>query len=203
MLDKIVFASKNKGKIREIKQLFSNINVDVLPAPEDFDVIEDGKTFLDNAIIKAKKAAALTNSVALADDSGLIVDALNGEPGVQSARYADTDKARIDRLLKALKEVPEGSRQARFICSMVLVAPDSELLHSTLGVCEGNIIFEPRGSDGFGFDPIFFVPEINLTMAEIPLEKKNTISHRSKALRQMLLWIENNKLCECCKKTYN
>lgn len=192
MLDKIVFASKNKGKIREVKQLFSNINVEVLQVPEDFDVIENGETFLDNALIKAKKAVDLTRQIALADDSGLMVDALNGEPGVHSSRYADTDIARITKLLKALEGMPCDKRTARFVCSLVLVSPKGEVLHSTSGVCEGKIIFEPRGSDGFGFDPVFLVPELNLTMAQIPLEQKNTLSHRARAFNQMLKWISVN-----------
>ncbi|MEW5822417.1 MAG: RdgB/HAM1 family non-canonical purine NTP pyrophosphatase [Cyanobacteriota bacterium] len=192
MLDKIVFASKNKGKIREVKQLFSNINVEVLQVPEDFDVIENGETFLDNALIKAKKAVGLTRQVSLADDSGLMVDALNGEPGVHSSRYADTDIARISKLLKALEGIPCDKRTARFVCSLVLVSTKGEVLHSTSGVCEGTIIFEPRGSDGFGFDPVFLVPELNLTMAQIPLEQKNTLSHRARAFNQMLKWISVN-----------
>lgn len=186
MFDKIVFASKNKGKIREVKHLFSNINVDILSVPEDFDVIEDGETFLDNAIIKAKKAAELTSNIALADDSGLIVDALDGAPGVHSSRYADSDQSRINKLLAALVDIPEGNRQARFVCSMALISPVGKLIYSTSGVCEGDIIFEPRGNDGFGFDPVFLLKGSNLTMAEIPIDEKNKISHRSRALRQML-----------------
>lgn len=193
MIKKIVFASKNKGKIREVRQLFSSIDVEIVEAPENFDAIEDGETFLDNAIIKAREAARLTGNITLADDSGLIVDALNGRPGVHSSRYAKDDQSRIVKLLNEMKDIPDGARQARFVCSMVLVAPDASIEHSTSGVCEGNIIFEPKGKDGFGFDPVFFVPEVNMTMAEIPLEKKNTISHRAKALTQMLKWIENNK----------
>jgi XTP/dITP diphosphohydrolase len=192
MLKRIVFASTNKGKIREVKQLFSNISVEVVPVPEPFEVIEDGATFLDNALIKARNAASLMNEVALADDSGLMVDALDGKPGVHSSRYAEGDSAKINKLLNALNNVPEEKRSARFICSMVLVSPSGEILYSTSGVCEGKIIFEPKGSDGFGFDPVFLVPELNLTMAQIPLEKKNTLSHRARALRQMLDWISDN-----------
>lgn len=192
MLGKIVFASKNKGKIREVKQLFSNLNIEILPVPEDFDVVEDGDTFLENATIKAKEASKLMNCIALADDSGLVVDALDGAPGVHSSRYADGDQNRIDKLLNALKDVHEGNRQARFVCSMVLVKPDGELVYSTSGICEGEIVFAAAGNDGFGYDPIFKVTDVGLTMAQIPLEKKNTISHRAKALRQMLKWIKNN-----------
>jgi XTP/dITP diphosphohydrolase len=193
MLDNIVFASKNTGKIREVKQLFSGINVKILPAPETFDPVEDGKTFMENAIIKANEAARLTGKTSLADDSGLIVDALDGAPGVHSSRYADTDCARINKLLEAMKTIPQGERQARFFCSMVLIAPEGDILFSTSGVCEGEIIHEPRGNDGFGFDPVFFLKDKNLTMAEIPLEEKNTLSHRAKALRQMLDWITKNQ----------
>ena len=192
MFDKIVFASKNKGKINEVKQLFSSINVTILPVSGDFEVVEDGKTFLDNAIIKARKAAEIMNCVSLADDSGLTVEALNGEPGVYSSRYADNDRNRINKLLKALENVPLARRNAEFVCSMALVSADGEVLHTTSGVCKGIIALEPKGSSGFGFDPVFFLPELNCTMAEISMEKKNTLSHRSKALRQMLSWISDN-----------
>ncbi|MGD9579826.1 MAG: RdgB/HAM1 family non-canonical purine NTP pyrophosphatase [Vampirovibrionia bacterium] len=192
MIDKIVFASKNKGKIREVNQLFSNLGIEILQVPEEFDVVENGKTFLDNAIIKAKAATRLCNCIALADDSGLVVDALNGEPGVHSSRYADGDQNRIAKLLNAMKNVEKGYRQARFICSMALVKPGGELIHSTMGVCEGEIDFEPQGNDGFGYDPIFYVTELGMTMAQIPLEKKNTISHRAKAFKQMFKWVEKN-----------
>jgi len=197
MYDKIVFASKNKGKIREVKQLFSSIGIDVLPPPEDFEVVEDGNTFLQNAFKKAKEAAMLTKSIALADDSGLIVDALNGEPGIHSSRYAKDDKTRINKLLQELKDVPKEKRQARFVCAMVLVDKEGTLLHSTEGICEGEIIFESRGNDGFGFDPVFYLPALNFTMAEIPLEIKNNISHRAKAFKQMLNWISANKNLIC------
>ena len=197
MYDKIVFASKNKGKIREVKQLFSSIGIDVLPPPEDFEVVEDGNTFLQNAFKKAKEAAMLTKSIALADDSGLIVDALNGEPGIHSSRYAKDDKTRINKLLQELKDVPKEKRQARFVCAMALVDKEGTLLHSTEGICEGEIIFESRGNDGFGFDPVFYLPALNFTMAEIPLEIKNNISHRAKAFKQMLNWISANKNLIC------
>lgn len=193
MIKKIVFASKNKGKVKEVKQLFAGIDVEVVEVPNDFHAVEDGESFLDNAIIKAKEAVKLTGNITLADDSGLIVDALDGRPGVHSSRYAEGDLSRIEKLLKEMEDVPEEKRQARFVCSMALVNSDGDLMHSTSGICEGKIIFEPKGKDGFGFDPVFFVPEINMTMAEIPLEKKNTLSHRAKALRQMLKWIEDNK----------
>lgn len=197
MYNKVVFASKNKGKIREVKQLFSSIGIEILTVPDDFEVIENGETFLENAVKKAKEAVKVTNTIALADDSGLMVDALNGEPGIHSSRYADNDTNRINKLLQALNNVPKEKRQARFICSMALVDKNGSLLHSTEGVCEGEIIFEPRGNDGFGFDPVFFLPELKLTMAEIPLEKKNTISHRSRAFSQMLQWIKANKNLIC------
>lgn len=197
MFNKVVFASGNKGKIRELKQLFSSLGIEILPVPEDFEVVEDGKTFLENAVKKATEAAKVTNAIALADDSGLMVDALNGEPGIHSSRYADNDNNRINKLLQALKNVPKDKRQARFICSMALVDKNGNLLHSTEGVCEGEIIFELRGTDGFGFDPVFYLPALNLTMAEIPLEIKNTISHRSKAFAQMLQWIGTNRNLIC------
>lgn len=193
MFDRIVFASKNKGKIREIKQLFANINIEVLSVPDNFEAIENGQTFLDNAIIKAKKAVDITGLPAIADDSGLNVDALGGKPGVHSSRYAKDDQSRIKKLLDDMKNVPEKDRTARFVCSMALVSSEGNLLYSTSGTCEGRIIFQPEGTDGFGFDPVFLVSDLNLTMAQIPLEQKNTISHRAKAFRHMLTWFENNK----------
>jgi XTP/dITP diphosphohydrolase len=192
MLESIVFASKNKGKIREVKQLFAGINVEILPVPDIFDPLENGETFLDNAKIKAIEAVKLTQQAALADDSGLVVDALDGAPGVHSSRYAENDSARIHKLLDAMKNVADDKRTARFVCAMALVDQKGTVLHMTSGVCEGLIIHEPRGSDGFGFDPIFFVSEKNCTLAQIPLEEKNTLSHRAKALKKMLDWIHKN-----------
>jgi XTP/dITP diphosphohydrolase len=155
-------------------------------------VIEDGLTFAENALKKARSAAAHTGCAALADDSGLVIDALNGEPGIQSARYAgdDADDDERNRLvLDKMRCVPDGKRSARFVCAIAIVLSDgTEYLAE--GVCEGTIIREMRGNYGFGYDPIFFLPECGRTMAEIPLKEKNRISHRARALesaRKILL----------------
>ena len=188
----ITLATSNKNKKIEIKKFFENIDVNVLTLDNLPEIEETGKTFEENAIIKAQYVAKLANSPALADDSGLETDAIGGMPGVYSSRYAQNDKKRIKKLLDELKEVPYEKRTARFICSMVLVSQNKDIIHSCKGVCEGFITFEPRGSYGFGYDPVFFIPELNFTMAELTLDQKNTISHRGKALKCMKQWLEDN-----------
>lgn len=155
--------------------------------PEILEVVEDGDTFLANAEKKARAARDVTGEWALADDSGLVVEALNGEPGVKSARYAGRQgdyAANNQKLLRALKTVPDGKRCAAFVCTMVLAAPDGREWHVE-GRCEGIIISEFRGGGGFGYDPLFFVPEEGKTMAELSMERKNEISHRGQALKKM------------------
>lgn len=159
---------------------------------EGFDPVEDGKTFAENSAIKATEASKLMNSYALADDAGLCVEALEGRPGIYSARYADTQPEKIAKLLGELKNVPSEQRTAKFVCSMVLTNPDGNILHKTEGLCEGEIAFEPYGCGGFGYDPIFLVKGLNKTMAEISADEKNSLSHRSRALLPMLDWIKNN-----------
>lgn len=191
MINKLVFASKNKGKIREVEHLLSTIGIQISTVPDDFDVIENGKTFLENAIIKATEAAKVTCCDALADDSGLIVDALDGRPGVLSSRYAENDTARINKILHEMSDVPDEKRSARFVCAIALVSPEGKPLFSAQGKCEGTIIKTPKGSDGFGYDPIFLVKQLGCTMAEIPLDIKNSISHRAVALNKLLSWLSS------------
>lgn len=191
MINKLVFASKNNGKIREVKHMLDTIGIQLGAIPNSFDVVEDGKTFLENAIIKATAAAKLTGTNSFADDSGLIVDALNGRPGVYSSRYAENDSARIQKLLTEMEEVADESRSARFVCAIALVSPEGKLLFSTQGKCEGTIIREPKGTDGFGYDPIFFVKQLECTMAEIPLDTKNSVSHRAIALKKLISWLSS------------
>lgn len=194
----IAIASKNKGKIREIKS-FTNSLVEVQWLTfEDFekfpDIQETGETFLENAKIKARELSGNINKMTLADDSGLVVDALDNSPGVHSARYAGegaTDKQNRDKLIKKLKNIKEiQNRTARFICSMVLWDPDKGPVFESSGVCEGFIGFEEKGSGGFGYDPIFIPAEYKKTMAEIGQEEKNRISHRGKALKALYGFIE-------------
>lgn len=186
----IVIASKNKGKIEEIKTYRdSACGIEWLTFKDfnDFpDIEETGDSFLDNAIIKAKVLVEHTGKATLADDSGLIVDALDGMPGVRSSRYAGadaSDKENRDKLLKALKDIRDASkRTARFICSMILWSPGGGLVFKTDGICEGRIGFKEKGTGGFGYDRIFIPSGHDRTMAQLGLSEKNRISHRGIAL---------------------
>ncbi len=190
MEQKIVFATGNEGKMREVRLILQDLGFPVLSMKEagvSLDIEENGTTFAENAMIKAKAVWEKTGGIVLADDSGLVVDYLGGEPGVYSARYLGEDtsyeiknQAIIDRLADAKEE----ERTARFVSAIAAVLPDgSELV--TEGTVEGLIAHEPAGNGGFGYDPIFYLPEYGVTSAEIPIEKKNEISHRGKALEAM------------------
>lgn len=191
-MKKIVLATSNAKKIIEMQNLFDNTDIEIIKVPNDFNPDETGLTFEENSYIKAFEAAKLMNTAALADDSGLVVDALDGRPGIYSSRYESTDEKRINKILSELLEVEKTERTARFVCAMTLVSPNGEILYSCKGICEGIIAREPIGNGGFGYDPIFYIPEKNKTMAELSLEEKNTLSHRSKALKQMVRWIKDN-----------
>ncbi len=191
---KLVLATKNKGKIAEIKEFLSDVKglevLSILDFPEDKipPIEETGKSFEENAFIKAFTVAKATGLPALADDSGLEVDALGGKPGVRSARFGGegiTDAERNKKLLSLLENVPSKERSARFRCCMVLVVPPEFEKYVAEGVCEGYITTEPRGSHGFGYDPIFYLPKYGKTMAELTRSEKNKISHRGKALEKM------------------
>ena len=190
MEQKIVFATGNEGKMREVRLILQDLGFPVLSMKEagvSLDIEENGTTFAENAMIKARAVWDKTGGIVLADDSGLVVDYLGGEPGVYSARYLGEDtsyeiknQAIIDRLADAKEE----ERTARFVSAIAAVLPDgSELV--TEGTVEGLIAHEPAGNGGFGYDPIFYLPEYGVTSAEIPIEKKNEISHRGKALEAM------------------
>ena len=187
---KIMLATSNPHKLQEIKDIAKDIDFELELVPGGFDPVENGSTFKENAYIKAYEAAKLTNCVALADDSGLCIDILGGAPGIYSARYAPTPKERIQKVLDNLKD--EKNRNAHFECSMVLVNPEGKILNSSLGRIDGVIASEPSGTNGFGYDPIFFIPSLNKTMAQMLPEEKNTLSHRAKALLPMIEWIEKN-----------
>jgi len=193
----IVIASGNPGKCREIRQALGDLPVDVIglaelpPIPEP---VEDGQTFAENARAKAAYYADRTGQWALADDSGLVVDALDSAPGVHSARYAaadcpaDAGRNTIDaannkRLLTELKDVPDAMRTARFVCHLAL-ADAREILIEACGAIEGRIGHQPQGENGFGYDPLFFVPDIGCTTAQLSPERKNAISHRGQAVRR-------------------
>ncbi|MDH7552987.1 MAG: XTP/dITP diphosphatase [Spirochaetes bacterium] len=189
----IVVATRNKGKIKEILSfgIPSIIFTSLEKYPEIGEIEETGSTFTDNALLKARHVCNSTGLPALADDSGLVVDALNGEPGVYSARFGNlkTDKERYMLLLKKMHAVPDDRRQARFVCVMALVFPDGrEYIEE--GVCEGVIAKEPAGENGFGYDPVFYIPELGKTMAQLPLDVKNAISHRARALQKVKILLE-------------
>lgn len=187
---RIVFATGNVGKMREIRMIMEDMGMEILSMKEigiNPDIVEDGTTFTENAIIKAKAVAALTDAIVLADDSGLEIDALNKEPGIYSARYMGEDtsyRIKNANLIERLEGVPDEKRTARFVCAIAAVLPNGELL-TTLGTVEGRIGYEEKGTNGFGYDPIFFLPEFGCTSAELTDEQKNEISHRGKALRAM------------------
>ena len=187
---KIVLASSNKHKVQEINDIVKSLGLDIefiLP-PGDFDPVEDGKNFEENSYIKAYEAWKLSKTWVLADDSGLCIDALGGKPGIYSARYAETPALRIERVLKELDGA--DNRNAHFTCSMTLINPQGEVEHKYQGICEGSIITEARGINGFGYDPIFLVKGDTRTMAELSEEEKNQISHRSVALRHILEYLQ-------------
>jgi XTP/dITP diphosphohydrolase len=188
----IVLASSNAGKLREFNQLLGGLDIEVVPQSRYYvrDADETGLTFVENAILKARNAAQHTNLPALADDSGLEVDALQGAPGIYSARYAGpkaSDAENLEKLLAMLKDVPEEKRTARFQCVLVYLR---HALDPTPLICqgtwEGRILPTPHGRNGFGYDPVFFVPTHACSAAELPAETKNALSHRGQALRQLL-----------------
>jgi len=191
-MQKIVLASNNKGKVREFGEMLSTLNMEVIPQAtfniEDAD--ETGLTFVENAIIKARHASAIAGLPAIADDSGLEVDFLNGAPGIYSARYSGegaTDEKNLLKLLEALKDVPEEKRTARFQCVLVYMrhANDPTPLICQ-GTWEGIILTEPQGDSGFGYDPVFYVPTHKCSSAQLSAEEKNKLSHRGQALKKLL-----------------
>ncbi len=196
MINEVVLATGNKGKAREFSKLLEGVfgNVislsDIGSPPE---VIEDGLTFRDNALKKAREIAQYSDKLTLADDSGLVVDALNGRPGVYSARYSGegaTDKTNIEKLLAELGDNPD--RKARFVCVLALVDPNGEELVIE-GFCEGVILDKPRGEGGFGYDPVFYLPDREKTMAEVGPETKNRISHRAKACELLAQYLKGKQ----------
>lgn len=188
---RIVLASGNPGKLRELRQLFASTAFELIPQSQlgVTDIEETGASFAENALIKARHAAALSGCPAIADDSGLVVDALNGAPGVRSARYAGdraSDAENIGKLLSALAGVSSADRSARFVCVMAYVgAEDAEPILCE-GEWRGQIADAPRGERGFGYDPVFYVAEMKCTAAEMDAATKNRLSHRGQALRALL-----------------
>ncbi|MCR5419002.1 MAG: XTP/dITP diphosphatase [Lachnospiraceae bacterium] len=187
---KVILASTNKGKLREVREILDGTGFSVIPLSEtgfEGEIEENGSTFEENAFIKAEAVAKALGVPVLADDSGLEIDALGGEPGIRSARFMGRETPYSEKnaaILENLKDVPEEKRSARFVCAMAMVYPDGRCL-SVRETMEGRIAYEIAGANGFGYDPIFFLPEYNMTSAEITPEEKNAISHRGKALRKM------------------
>ena len=184
----LVIASGNAGKVREFGALLAGLGLETRPQPEGLDVEETGSTFAENARLKAEAVARTTGCWALADDSGLSVDALGGAPGVHSARYADSDAARIERLLQELAAAGARSataRSARFTAALALASPRGEIVLEVEGICPGTILEAPRGSGGFGYDPVFFVPEAGLSFAEMTHALKAQLGHRGRAFAEL------------------
>jgi XTP/dITP diphosphohydrolase len=197
-MKELVVATRNRGKLKEIQALLEGV-VETVRCATDFpgfpETIEDGLTFKENALKKAREAMLFTGLPALADDSGLVVDILDGRPGVHSARFAGEyadDADNNHRLLEVLCEVPAGQRQAAFVCTLAFVTPDG---HEQVfnGRVEGTILTSERGEDGFGYDPLFLVDAFDRTMAELTLQEKNVISHRGQALQQFRTFLEQER----------
>ena len=189
-MKKIIIATKNKGKAKDFEALFNPLGYEVLTlhdVAEDMDVEETGTTFEENALLKATALAEHLQSIVIADDSGLEVDALDGRPGIYSARYAGeekSDEANITKLLEELRDTTESKRTARFVCVIAVASPTMEPF-TVRGTCEGAIAQERKGNNGFGYDPVFFVPSENKMMAELSAEEKGAISHRGNAIKQL------------------
>lgn len=187
-MKKIIFATGNMGKMKEIREILKDLDAEVLSMKEagvEADIVEDGKTFEENAVIKAKTICELTGEIALADDSGLEIDYLNKEPGIYSARYMGEDtsyRIKNANLIGRLEGVPDEKRTARFVCAIAAAFPDGTV-KTVRGTMEGRIGYEEAGENGFGYDPIFYLPEYGCSSAELSMEEKNKISHRGKALR--------------------
>lgn len=190
-MKKLIVASRNKGKLNEIREILKDFPIEVVSMVEagiSDDIEETGSTFEENARIKARTVHKITGKMVMADDSGLEVDWLNGAPGVYSSRFAGegaSDIDKINKLIGLLEGVPFEKRKARFVCAIAVILQDGELFTVT-GTCEGYITEEPRGENGFGYDPVFYLPKYGKTMAQLETSQKNSISHRGKALRMMV-----------------
>ena len=195
-MKKLVFATGNMNKLREIKEILSDMDVEILTMKEagvDIDIVEDGKTFEENALIKARAVCKASGELSLADDSGLEIDYLGGEPGIYSARYMGEDTSydiKNNNLISRLEGVPDEERTARFVCAMAAVFPDGTE-KTFVRTMEGRIGYKIAGENGFGYDPIFMLPEYGKTSAEISPEEKNAISHRGKALRALAEYLKS------------
>ena len=183
-MKKLYLASKNEGKIQEYKKLLSGVNCQLILQPKEIDVEEDGLTFRDNAIKKARVVSKKTKNFSIADDSGICIEALGGKPGIYSSRYAENDQERIKRVLKELRGVT--NRDAFFVANVCVCSPNGNVILESQAKCFGNIISEPRGKAGFGYDPIFEESSTKLTFAEMSNDIKDKCSHRGRALKKII-----------------
>lgn len=196
---RLIFATGNEHKMVEIREILGELPVEILSMKDvgiKADIVENGNTFEENALIKAKEVCKLAGEMVLADDSGLEIDYLNGEPGIYSARYIGEDtsyRIKNQNLIDRLEGVPDEKRTARFVCAIAAAFPDGRSF-VVRGTIEGIIGYEERGTNGFGYDPIFYLPERGVSTAEIPPEEKNSISHRGNALRKMKELLEREEL---------
>lgn len=188
---RIVIATGNKDKVREINEILKGTDFEAISMKEagvKLDIVEDGTTFEENAMIKAQSVFDVLGGYVIADDSGICIDALDGRPGIYSARFCgenSTYEEKFARIFEMLKDVPEEKRTAQFVCAIAVIRPDGSKF-TVRGEVRGVLVEEPRGDNGFGYDPIFYVPEYNMTTAQMDPELKNSISHRGKALRAMV-----------------
>lgn len=183
-MKKLIVATSNPGKLAEMAEYLTGLDWELELKPKELDIEETGTTFRENAALKASQVAKALGKWAIADDSGLGVDALNGAPGLYSARYGRTDEQRIERLLKELGN--NQNRQAQFICAIAIASGDGSIVWEAEGICRGEILEEPRGKGGFGYDPIFYVPQYQQTFAEMKPEVKREVSHRGRAFALLL-----------------
>jgi XTP/dITP diphosphohydrolase len=179
-MQELVVSTGNPGKLQEMQAYLADTGWSLSLKPPEMDIEETGDTFAANASIKAQQTALATGKWSIADDSGLEVGALNGAPGIYSARYANTDADRIARILNEMAD--QLDRQARFVCAVAIARPDGQIADQFEGVCEGEILLAPTGSGGFGYDPIFYVPTVGLSFAEMPAATKKQVSHRGRAM---------------------
>jgi XTP/dITP diphosphohydrolase len=180
----LVVATQNPGKLKELQHHLSDLPWELMLMPSHLEIEETGQTFLENASLKASQVAQQMGQWAIADDSGLMVDALRGAPGVYSARYGTDDTDRISRLLRELGDT--SRRTAQFVCAIAIARPDGEIACHSEGICPGEILYRPQGSGGFGYDPVFYVPAANLSFAEMSKDQKRQVSHRGKAIATLL-----------------
>lgn len=188
----LVVATGNPGKLREMQTYLASLNWELQLKPPELEIEETGDTFTANACLKASQVAKATAQWAIADDSGLQVDALAGAPGIYSARYGKTDSERIERLLRELSS--QSNRSAQFVCAVAIASPDGSIVLQIEGICPGEVLANPRGSGGFGYDPIFYVPEQRLTFAEMSPDLKRHCSHRGKAFEALIPQLSKLKL---------